>query len=477
MNLHFNPSLFSLFTNLEGLSLFPISIVPSPSGLVGLRRLKVLAMLKNKEEQELQHLPEHVVLNILCRLPVKSLIRFTCVSKRWRSLIISDPQFGNSHFQLAASHLRHSVLISAGTTPPEMLRSRFLSLSEDNLLNRNLNWPRPSESYSDILVIGSCNGLLVLGYCNSHRNGLSSLPLGQRYCRYFERLVIWNPSTGFFREIPCPNFQMGMVKLREAKQEREMSRVYYGFGQVSASDDDYKLVVIQSLGDFMVVHVFSVRANCWKIVKACYLSSYRLWSEELGTYSNGAIHWVSNREPGIFEPPVYAFDLANEEFREMPLPVLSRNEDGMEMTQIRTQVLLGGCLCVMFQDVTFQDTKKYTEFWVMKEYGMPESWVKLFGFNVHDLPDVFDSLYKCHFWDPIFIAEDGTVVIKLRSWSELIWVKCRKEEKPVCTIRYRLEEVLGYKYGFDAILYDETLVSIPEDYGDSCGLRLRGLKI
>ncbi|XP_061998909.1 putative F-box/kelch-repeat protein At1g12870 [Rosa rugosa] len=227
-------------------------------------------MLKNKE-QELQHLPEHVVLNILCRLPVKSLIRFTCVSKRWRSLIISDHQFGNSHFQLAAaaSHLRHNVLISAGTTPPEMLRSRFLSLSEEaNFLIRNLNWPWPSESYRDILVMGSCNGLVVLGHCNSLRNGLNSLPLGQRYCRYFERLVIWNPSTGFFREIPCPNFQMGMVKLREAEQEREMSGVCYGFGQVSASDDDYKLVVIQSLGGFMVVHVFSVRANCWKIVKA-----------------------------------------------------------------------------------------------------------------------------------------------------------------------------------------------------------------
>ncbi|KAM5557612.1 F-box protein CPR1 [Rosa sericea] len=416
-------------------------------------------MLKNKE-QELQHLPEHVVLNILCRLPVKSLIRFTCVSKRWRSLIISDHQFGNSHFQLqlaaaaAASQLRHNVLIS---TPPEMLRSRFLSLSEDNFLIRNLNWPWPSESYSNIVVMGSCNGLVVLG---------------QRYCGCFESLVIRNPSTGFFREIPCPNFQMGMVKLREAKKEREMSRVYYGFGQVSASDDDYKLVVIPSLGGFMEVHVFSVRANCWKIVKASYLSPCRLWSEELGTYSNGAIHWVSLHEPGIFEPPVYAFDLANEEFREMPSPVLSRNEDGMEMTQIRTQVLLGGCLCVMFQD-----DKKYSEFWAMKEYGLPESWVKLFGFNVHDLPDVSDSLYKCHFWDPIFIAEDGTVAIKLRSRSEFIWIKCRKEEKPVCNNRYRLEEVLGYKYGFDAILYDETLVSIPDDYGDSCGLRLRGLKI
>ncbi|XP_061999613.1 F-box/kelch-repeat protein At3g06240-like [Rosa rugosa] len=235
---------------------------------------------------------------------------------------------------------------------------------------------------------------------------------------------MWNPSTGFFRNIPCPNFQIGMINWTDEEDE---IGVYYGFGQVSASDD-YKLVVIPNLGVFMEVQVFSVKANCWKVVKAPYLTPYHPWSEELGTYSNGAIHWVSNREPGIFEPPVYAFDLANEEFREMPLP----------------------------------DAKKYTVFWVMKEYGLPESWVKLFGFNIHDLPDVFNSFFSRLFWDPIFIAEDGTVVIKLRTQRELIWIKCRKEEKPFCTDRYRLEEVPEHQYAFYAIWYDETLVSIPE---------------
>ncbi|PRQ60386.1 putative F-box domain-containing protein [Rosa chinensis] len=410
-------------------------------------------MLRNKEQQELQHVPEHVVLNILCRLPVRSLIRFTCVSKRWRSLIISDPQFGNSHFQLAASHLRQNVLIvnvSKGTLGT-MVPFGFQSV-QDKFSIKNLT--SPFQRCSQIPVMGSCNGLVVLANFHPYVRVSRFQPCSDDY----NSLVMWNPSTGFFRNIPCPNFQIGMIKLTE---EENGIGVYYGFGQVSASDD-YKLVVIPNLGAFMEVQVFSVRANCWKVVKAPYLSPYRPWSEELGTYSNGAIHWVSNREPGIFEPPVYAFDLANEEFREMPLPVLSRNEDGVEMTQIRTQVLLGGCLCVMFQDVMPQDANKYTEFWVMKEYGRPESWVKLFGFNLHDLPDVFDSFCSRLFWNPIFIAEDGTVVIKLRTQKELIWIKCRKEEKPFCTDRYRLEEVAEQHYAFDAILYDETLVSIPE---------------
>ncbi|PRQ20281.1 putative F-box domain-containing protein [Rosa chinensis] len=411
-----------------------------------------------KEEQLDVHLPEHVVLNILCRLPLKSLIRFTCVSKRWRSLIISDPQFANSHFRLAASQLRRNVLISThpifiseGTlgTTHTMLPSRFHSL-DDNFSVRSLTFP--SVPNRDIVVMGSCNGLVVLGKFYRH----ALVPLGQLYCDYYKTLGIWNPSTGFFRNVPSPSFQIGMIKLTDEKKERHMSCVYYGFGQVSASGD-YKFVVIPNFGGFMEVQVFSVRANCWKVVKAPYLSPYRLWSKQWGTYSNGAVHWVSHREPGIFEPSVYAFDLASEEFREMPLPVLSHNEDYVKMTQVRTPVLVGGCLCVMFQDFD-----ECSEFWAMKEYGVAASWVKLFRFNVRDLPDVFAPFFSCYYWDPIFIAEDGTVVIKLHKKKELVRIKCHKEEKPVCTKRYGLEEVPGCKCLFDASLYDETLVSVPE---------------
>ncbi|KAL6184784.1 hypothetical protein ACLB2K_046184 [Fragaria x ananassa] len=101
-------------------------------------------MLTEKEQLDLD-LPEHVVLNILCRLQVKSLIRFTCVSKRWRSLIVSDIQFANSHFHLA-SHLRQNVLIA---THPASLPSRFRFL-DDNFSIRNLTCP--SEPNSHIVV-------------------------------------------------------------------------------------------------------------------------------------------------------------------------------------------------------------------------------------------------------------------------------------------------------------------------------------
>ena len=45
-------------------------------------------------------LPEDVIVDILARLPVKSLKRFRCVSLSWRSLIHS-PQFISSHFSFS----------------------------------------------------------------------------------------------------------------------------------------------------------------------------------------------------------------------------------------------------------------------------------------------------------------------------------------------------------------------------------------
>lgn len=51
----------------------------------------------------MMHLPNELIIAILMRLPVKSLLRFRCVSnKSWFSLI-SDPHFAKSHFELTAA--------------------------------------------------------------------------------------------------------------------------------------------------------------------------------------------------------------------------------------------------------------------------------------------------------------------------------------------------------------------------------------
>ncbi|KAM5582686.1 F-box/kelch-repeat protein [Rosa sericea] len=388
-------------------------------------------MSMSKIQEESFDLHEDVIVKILCRLPVKSLIRFTCVSKRWRAIIISDPQFGKSHLQLASQlgALRRKLLISTYPTVKTVegqipnpfedsmpwLPSQFQSFEGYSSVN-NLTFPSEEKSQR---VMASCNGLVLLG---------------ESYRSYFKNLSIWNPSTGFFRKYLV---------------------------QVLASDD-YKLVFIKpALGDFVDVHVFSLRANVWKVIKAP--SSLTGEIDGQGTLSNGAIHWVNypnysidgKMNPTMADSTMVAFDLAEEKFRQVPLPVLSQNEAGMFLSLrfVKIQVLLGGCLCVWSRD-----PYAYSEFWVMREYGVPESWVKLIQFGRLDLPDEFTS---CTRWDPSYVTEGGIVMIKLPDKKELVWIECHRGESPVCSAHYSLEEVPGCTI-FDATVYDETLVSVPE---------------
>ncbi|KAL6200610.1 hypothetical protein ACLB2K_030391 [Fragaria x ananassa] len=99
-------------------------------------------MTSKEAEVVVFNLPEDVVVNILCRLPVKSLIRFSCVSKRWRSIIISDSQFAKSTFQLASQSkiLRQRLLFS--NYPCYRNSSRFQCLGGLDLFRRKLIGPK-----------------------------------------------------------------------------------------------------------------------------------------------------------------------------------------------------------------------------------------------------------------------------------------------------------------------------------------------
>ncbi|PRQ35064.1 putative F-box associated interaction domain-containing protein [Rosa chinensis] len=260
--------------------------------------------------------------------------------------------------------------------------------------------------------MGSCNGLVLVG----------------RPCRnHYKSLFIWNPSTGFFRKIPHPSFRM--------KSGRYF--LNYGFGHVSASDD-YKFVsVVPDPSDMLELLTRHTHAG----------------SIDTGLF-NGAIHWVTPCGNKNLDPVIYAFSLAEEEFRRVPLPpVLWQNEEDRNPTKITTLVHLGGYLCIWSRKCF--DTQG-GEVWAMTEYGVPESWVKLFQFYIHDFRNVFDVEQSP--WDLCFITEGDTMVLRLN--KELLWIECRNEEKPVCSGRYRLEKVQpkvsNLAFYSRATIYDET---------------------
>ena len=95
-------------------------------------------------------LPEEIVLEILARLPAKSLLRFRCVRKTWYSNI-TNPNFISTHllcksnFSMAYFRRPHPQICTVA------LNYTFETMSEFIRKNRNLEektmWERENESW------------------------------------------------------------------------------------------------------------------------------------------------------------------------------------------------------------------------------------------------------------------------------------------------------------------------------------------
>ncbi|XP_004305240.1 PREDICTED: F-box protein CPR30-like isoform X1 [Fragaria vesca subsp. vesca] len=283
-------------------------------------------------------LPEEITVIILSWLPVKSLIRFTCVSKRFRSIILSDPNFAKSQFHAAHDRkiLHHRLLCARllCSFTPGLPLFKSLDLETPSFGHhssvRELKFPSPSPTTS-ISLLGSCNGIVFLAFSK------------KVFC-------VWNPSTGFFKELPDPGLLYD-----------ENHSFRYGVGYLSATDE-YKLFIRSAQ-----YSVFSSRAQTWKRLEvfpeSCPFSIR-------GTLLNEALHWISHGNG------VMAFDLAQEKFRKMTLP------DYYDEYNINQCADLGvtaeGCLSFAFSTGHASDCICV---WVMKEYGVLDSWTKLFSFK------------------------------------------------------------------------------------------------
>ncbi|KAM5559952.1 F-box protein CPR1-like [Rosa sericea] len=294
-------------------------------------------------------LPEDIIVTIQSWLPVKSLIRFTCVSKRFRFIILSDPIFAKSQYKAACEQktLAHRLLLLSSHATP---RLEFLDLETpsfgDTCSFRSLNF-RCQKEGGYVRLLGSCNGLLFF------LKGCDEFP---------DKFYICNPSTGMLKELPDPGFT--------AKNPDFWFSLYYGVGYLPATDN-YKVFVasenvyLRHDQDFREVEakMFSVRAHVWKRIESPPQSFDQLF-ECQGTVSNHALHWIYKKDE------IVAFDLVKEEFRSMRLPNF---DDVSNYTISHLGVCLGGCLSV--SRISYYGS---ISLWVMREYDVSDSWTELF---------------------------------------------------------------------------------------------------
>ncbi|XP_062017217.1 F-box/kelch-repeat protein At3g06240-like [Rosa rugosa] len=195
-------------------------------------------MTNKKKIKRVVKLPEDIIVEILLKLPFKYLIQCSCVSKKWRSLILFDPQFSKPHYKVASEQrsLGQSLLcvsrrskfplkwfeIPVYTSDPKFQSLEVLA--GDHVPNSFLSFPLKEKKYGSLQLLGSCNGLVCLGELSA-------------YERHYKNVCIWNPSTGFIRELP------EWERKPQSLLDGVIAFASSGFGYVSATDD-YKYVAL-----------------------------------------------------------------------------------------------------------------------------------------------------------------------------------------------------------------------------------------
>ncbi|KAL4600510.1 hypothetical protein ACB092_11G203700 [Castanea dentata] len=305
------------------------------------------------------YLPEEVVLEILHRLPVKSLIRFRCVSKSWNSLI-TNPAFINSHFSSNSSN-SNKLIVRHCVDKPYLERYKLIDDNNDSSSDQiqHIDFPLTSSRINHFMLIGSVNGLFSLFE--------------------LERYVLWNPSIRKFITLPNPCITVktdGRVKCRSA----------FGF---DPRTNDYKVVRIAfrcgtkrtEEAKVPLVEVYSLNEGSWRITSAGESFSPGISFDDWGRPSaslNGAVHFVANDRDDNFCPLVLSFDLGDEVFRLISVP----NGAFRTSDYVHTSVI-GGSLALLCHDTYRHTANNCCSIWVMKEYGVVDSWTKQFTVNLN----------------------------------------------------------------------------------------------
>ncbi|KAM3322580.1 hypothetical protein P3S67_003731 [Capsicum chacoense] len=126
--------------------------------------------------------------------------------------------------------------------------------------------------------------------------------------------------------------------------------------------------------------VYSLKLGVWKKVQDCI---YWLLREVNGTLVGGALNWIATTDPFVGRSSLILvdFNLGSETFEEMPFPQNFGKPSQLNLTE------LGECLCLLLGYVTdaMNNVLDHVDIWLMKDYRVKESWVKLF--SVEQLED------------------------------------------------------------------------------------------
>jgi F-box interacting protein len=186
--------------------------------------------------------------------------------------------------------------------------------------------------------------------------------------------------------------------------------LYCGFGYDRVHDRYKVLVVVQNKSNSKeiktIIYIFG--ENSWTNLQnfLCGRDSYR----ELGKFVSGSLNWIVNKHclNSTNQKVIISFDLEKETYREMLMP------QHQHYGAIVYFSVSSNCICVSFYDYSGP-----LVVWMMKEYGVVESWTKLMTITL-DNKFIHTSFFHASMSDAFFISENGVHLLRNKNKSELI---------------------------------------------------------
>lgn len=318
------------------------------------------------------NLPEEIMAEILSRNPIKTIVHCRCVCKRWRN-ILAAPYFANLHLSRSPAgliiheghHRRDTDILKLGELDDKPEQH---DIHHDPLMKFDL---RHGYKKSAMWLSGSINGLICLGSATA--------------------TCICNPITREYILIPDQKFI-----------EKSHATLYCGFGFVKSSYQYkvvrfYKGIFPASEGsDEFGCEVYTLGTGMWRNLGHV---PFSIDGYGHGIYVGGNLHWLALHQKDTINERLCTFDLDKELFQLTAGPAVPQVSGYISY---RTLGILGGCLCLC-------DNMPDYEFaiWVMKDYGVLESWSK-------EIVICTDFLYNSMLDEevyPLKVLEDGTILM------------------------------------------------------------------
>lgn len=354
----------------------------------------------------LPSLTPDLVIEIFSRLPVKSLVRFKCVSKYYNELI-SKRNFIKLHLERSPknTHVLVTLLHSLGDEGETIWEVSPFSMR--HLIKHPTSMVYEDEchrfTFTDGLyhAVGSINGLVCF--------------IGQKHHERKKYLYarFWNPTLRL-TSTDSPNLMI----MPPPPNDMMLARIHRGFGY-DISTNTYKLVAVfwDRTTEKWEGRVHCMGKSCWRKTLACPDFPVLLKDALGGSFVNDSINWLARHSLNchmnelenvvVDQLVILSLDMRMEACKYVLLPV---GFDEMPQNGPNLAVLRGR-MCLYYYD----QLRSHFALWEMREYGVHESWTQLVNISsVQLLGNLVDlDSYHHHFslLLPVCVSEEEDVVL------------------------------------------------------------------